>query len=437
MSAERNRVTEACAMPLGRRGFVKGTGALAMTGLLSGLGACGRSDGRTTLRFYEGKRETIDYFTQVAANFVESQQQFDVALEAGTNLTADFVRDTPPALIMVNANAIWAGYATRGVLSDVRSLAAFDSVRPETLQMTMQFGQYKDEISGLPYSIASGGVIYNKDLFDQAGVDVPTTWSQFKAACETLKSKGITPIYGTFQDGWTIRQGLFDFVVGGGLPDVSQFFAHLHEQGTEIGPDADYSFQKDWAPLCQQMFELLPYFNEDARNLNYDLGNRGFANGGGAMIFQGPWAFSGILSANPDLNLGTFPLPATEDAADTKVWSLLDLVACIPASVSGETRDGAEALMSYLMSPDIVSAYNRDNLAFSPLKDAPPQTNPLVVGLQDYVADGRVFLGPGFFFPPAIPLDQYVQACILSQDASSFLQSLDNDWKRLAVRLSA
>ena len=420
-----------------RRKLLKGTGALAAMGMLPALGACSRSGDRIDLRFYEAKRETIAYFTQVGADFTAAQNDFNVLLEAGTNLTADFVRDTPPAIIMVNANATWAGYATRGVLSDVRELPAFDSIRPETLKMTMQFGQYEDEISGLPYSIAAGGVIYNKDLFDKANVDIPTTWTEFKAVCETLKASGITPIYSTFQDPWTIRQGLFDFVVGGAMPDVSGFFARLHEQGTDIGPESEFSFQKDWAPLCRQMFELLPYMNEDARNLNYDLGNRGFANGGGAMIFQGPWAFTGILSANPDMNLGTFPLPATDNPDDTKVWSLLDLIVCIPDSVSGPERKGAEAFLSYLMTPEIVSAYNRDNLAFSPLNDAPPQDNPLVVGLQDHVARGRVYLGPNFFFPPAIPFEQYLQACILSQDYEPFLRALDNDWKRLAVRLSA
>ena len=422
---------------ISRRGLLRGSGALALGGMLPLLGGCRDEDGRTDLRFFENKRETVEYFRQVAADFAGSQGEFDVLLETGTNLTADFVRDTPPAIFVTNCNSTWAGYATRGVLSDVRELPAYETVRPETLEMTKQYGQYNGEVSGIPFSIAAGGVIYNVELFEQAGVGIPTTWSEFKQVCETLKSKGITPIYSTFQDPWTIKQGIFDFVVGGGLPSTSEFFAKLHAQGTDIGPDSEVSFAKDFAPGCRQILELMPYCNADARNLNYDLGNRGFAEGKGAMMFQGPWAFSGIMGARPDLRLGTFPLPATESAADTKAWSFLDLVACIPRSVSGEKRRGAEAFMSYLMSPATVTNYNQANLAFSPMKDAPPQPDPKLLGLQDYVASGRVFLGPGYFFPAAIPIEPYLQQFIFSGDVEAFLAALDTDWKRLAIRLSA
>ncbi len=46
-------------------------------------------------------------------------------------------------------------------------------------------------------------MIYNKDIFAQYGVAVPTTWDEFLQACETFKANGVTPIYGTFKDGWT------------------------------------------------------------------------------------------------------------------------------------------------------------------------------------------------------------------------------------------
>jgi raffinose/stachyose/melibiose transport system substrate-binding protein len=47
--------------------------------------------------------------------------------------------------------------------------------------------------------------IYNKDLFDQAGLDAdnpPKTWDELLAACEKLKAKGIAPIGGGIQDGY-------------------------------------------------------------------------------------------------------------------------------------------------------------------------------------------------------------------------------------------
>ncbi len=39
-----------------------------------------------------------------------------------------------------------------------------------------------------------GGVYYNKDLFEKAGVEVPTTWAEFLEVCKTLKENDIQPL---------------------------------------------------------------------------------------------------------------------------------------------------------------------------------------------------------------------------------------------------
>ncbi len=39
-----------------------------------------------------------------------------------------------------------------------------------------------------------GGVYYNKDLFDQVGVSVPSTWTEFMDVCAKLKAAGIAPM---------------------------------------------------------------------------------------------------------------------------------------------------------------------------------------------------------------------------------------------------
>ena len=47
--------------------------------------------------------------------------------------------------------------------------------------------------------------IYNKDLFEKAGLDpdkAPETWDDFLAACDKLKSAGISPVGGGIQDGY-------------------------------------------------------------------------------------------------------------------------------------------------------------------------------------------------------------------------------------------
>ncbi|MDD3339230.1 MAG: extracellular solute-binding protein [Lachnospiraceae bacterium] len=50
-----------------------------------------------------------------------------------------------------------------------------------------------DDVPGYPSSTSVVRIFYNKSLFDKAGVEVPTTWSEFTVACEKLKTAGTTP----------------------------------------------------------------------------------------------------------------------------------------------------------------------------------------------------------------------------------------------------
>ncbi|MEO8393023.1 MAG: ABC transporter substrate-binding protein [Chloroflexota bacterium] len=45
-------------------------------------------------------------------------------------------------------------------------------------------------------------VNYNKALFDEHGLSVPTTYNDFKSVCQTLLDAGIQPIFEPFSDGW-------------------------------------------------------------------------------------------------------------------------------------------------------------------------------------------------------------------------------------------
>jgi len=89
------------------------------------------------------------------------------------------------------------------------------------------------------------------------------------------------------------------------------------------------------------------------------------------------------------------------------------------------------------MQPQVMNAYNAANLAFSPLKNAPAQTNPLVSGLDPYVRSGRFYQGPGTYVPNVIPIGSYLQEMVLTSNVNGFLQQMDSAFQRLAIREAA
>ena len=61
-----------------------------------------------------------------------------------------------------------------------------------------------DAIFGAPSETAmGGGILYNKKVYADLGLSVPTTWAEFAANNEKIKAAGIAPVAATFGDTWT------------------------------------------------------------------------------------------------------------------------------------------------------------------------------------------------------------------------------------------
>jgi raffinose/stachyose/melibiose transport system substrate-binding protein len=411
-----------------------GAAAIAGPGLVAG---CSSSGGATRIVFEETKPEVVPYFNNLVAKFNASQSQVVVTHDFTSSLIAEFVRGNPPAIDCDNYNLTTSIFVARGVLADLAGFPQAQLIDPNIQALVTQYASYHGETSILPYSVAAEGVIYNADLFDKVGVSsVPTTWSEFLAVCEKFKSANITPVYQTYGDTWTIQQGLFDYTVGGTI-DVAAFYKQVNAAGTNLGPDSPASFGKDFTAPCKQMLSLSPYFNADPIAKHYGDGNLAFANGQAGMYMQGPWAVGQVLAINPKLKMGTFPLPATEDASQTKCRVNLDLAIWLPRSQPAAQRAAAIQFLDYLMQPSVLNAYNQANLAFSPLKNAPPQTSPIVSGLNQYVSSGRFYQGAGTYVPITIPVGNFIQEMMLTGNVGGFTSSMDGAFKRLAVRTSA
>lgn len=415
---------------LSRRTVLKG--ALAAALLAGPLSSCGGSSGATRLRFYQSKPEAVGYFDdEIIAPFNASQDRIRVSHDSTTSLVASLVREDPHDLVCNNYDFTAGTFVARNVLSDLADAPGADRIQPDVQALVGQYASPDKSTNVLPYSVTGAGVVYNKTLFEENGVAVPTTWSELLAVCETFAKTDITPIYMTLRDPWTIRQGLFDYTVGGAI-DVAAFFAELDAAGAEGGTASSVNFRDAFGPMVSQMLELVPFANDDAESRAYFDGNAAFAEGNVAMYLQGPWAIGEISKANPDLAVGAFPLPATEDPADLKARVNLDLALWIPNGASHP--DEAREFIAYMMQPEVMFTYNDANLAFSPVIDAPDAQDDRIAGLGSAIVEGRIYQGPATFIPPSIPTENYLQEMVLSGNGERFLTKLDEDWHRLAKR---
>ncbi|WP_461963240.1 ABC transporter substrate-binding protein [Curtobacterium sp. 24E2] len=347
--------TTRTAASVSRRSFLLGAGGIASGLALAGCAPIGSSSAKPeTITFYVSKPEVIGYFDGVIAQFHDSQSKVRVVRDSTSSMSANFVRNRPPDLGCWNYNFSVVPFVEHGALTDLSDLSQADTINPDLWPLMQQTADYPGRKSALPYSVTAASVIYNKALFADL--------------CERLQQAGIAPIYGTFKDNWTIAQGMFDYTVGGAI-DTPKTFDALRREGTSVGKDSSVSFEKDLRTPMERMTQLRAWHQDGVASRGYGDGNLAFAQGKAAMYLQGPWALGEIAKTNKDMDLGTFPLPVTDDAADNKVRVNVDLALWIPEA--SRKQEAAREFLTFLMQSKVNDEYNADNNGFGVRKDAP------------------------------------------------------------------
>lgn len=63
-----------------------------------------------------------------------------------------------------------------------------------------------DDIYGVPAEPGmAGGILYNKEVYADLGLEVPITWDEFVENNEAIKDAGIVPVLATYADAWTAQ----------------------------------------------------------------------------------------------------------------------------------------------------------------------------------------------------------------------------------------
>ncbi len=165
------------------------------------------------------------------------------------------------------------------------------------------------------------GVLYNKDIFAEVGIDeFPETASGLAEACEKLEAAGYKPFTTGFAEWWVFKHTYQSFVNaaadGAGLSSA-ELVAKFENGEAKVS---------DYPELYDNYFDFLDLAVKygDAKPLETDLSaeEAAFANGEAAMILgQGAWVEADCLAINPDLKIGFVGYPVTEDAAECKVIS--------------------------------------------------------------------------------------------------------------------
>ena len=402
--------------------------------LTLGLTACSdarSAEGVTTLNFFQFKGEALADFDLIIEDFEADNPDIKVVqnqvADSETAIRTLLVKERAPDVITLNGNATFGQLARAGVFYDFSSEPVLQTLNPAVQEILEALGHVEGQVNGLGYVNNANGIIYNKEIFAQQGLDIPQTWDELIAACDALKAAGITPFVGTLADSWTAMPSWNGI---GAYAAQDGFFDTMREEGENVGPDSPVSFSKDFADVMERQLQLYGYTQDGYRGANYDDGNVMFANGQAAMMMQGVWALSPVKLANPDIDAGIFPYPVPENPDDRLLVSGVDVVVTLPAA--GEHHEEAMRFVEFMLSEPVIERFAESQTMFPSVQSA--AVSPNLDTVAPFFDGGKI---TGFIdhqVPPSIPLTGTVQQMIFDRDAGPGLATLDNEWRKVAAR---
>ena len=205
-----------------------------------------------------------------------------------------------------------------GLIMDLTGKEFLNNIAPSTLALS----GYQGKIYRMPYSLSCYGLYVRTDIFEQQGIELPTTWAELMAACEKLQAAGIYAF---------------------GLPDKDMVYQRMERMMSMLS-DNDDEFKaiaageldphdsKVLKGYAEASLDIAKYTNPQSKGAGYDESYQLFLNDGSAMTINGQWSLGTLLGFNPDLPVAMIPLPNPVDDDQSNVIVSIDTSFCISAN---------------------------------------------------------------------------------------------------------
>lgn len=130
-------------------------------------------------------QKTIDLFEASHPNITVKVENVGVGVDEYTKIqNAVDAGSGGPDVAHMTYDAVPA-FALTGALADLTKTGG-DSIADTFLPGVVSLVQFGDAIYGVPQDFGPGVMYYRQDVFEAAGIEVPTTWDEYAAAAESL-----------------------------------------------------------------------------------------------------------------------------------------------------------------------------------------------------------------------------------------------------------
>ena len=179
---------------------------------------------------------------------------------------------------------------------------------------------------GIPFRLDCKLFFYNKAIFDEHNLTVPTTWDEFINVCETLKAAGITPISFGNQEPWSASHY---------IGTLNQICVPDEVREKDYNPKTGEFTDPGYVEALQYYQQILQYTNDNPNGVKPDMGRTNFIMEQSAMYYAELIEIPYIKADNAEMEFGMFNFPKIEGAKGNQ-----DILTGVPEGfvVSSKTK---------------------------------------------------------------------------------------------------
>ena len=324
--------------------------ALVMAGaLVMGLTACGSSgnesngDGKLVFQIWDaGQKAGMEKLTEA---YMEEHPDVKIEVQATgwdeywTKLEASATSNSMPDIFWMHSNQMYK-YADNGILADCSDIVDANSFS----DISIANAEGSDgKVYGVPKDKDLVVLVYNKEIFDQAGVTYPDdtwTWDNLTEASEKIYEQ--TGKYGYMAYAHD-QIGYWNFVYqnGGEILNEDGTKAEYTEKATSDAIKFYVNLQNnDWCPTQEQ------FANTSATEQ--------FFSGQGAMFFAGSWDLVNLCSTYTDMNgkwdVAVLPKCPNPESGDGR--AVISNSVSYATAAEGKNKDTAMDFLKFLASEE-------------------------------------------------------------------------------------
>ncbi|MED4015974.1 ABC transporter substrate-binding protein [Sutcliffiella cohnii] len=206
-----------------------------------------------------------------------------------------------------------------------------DEFNVEDFEKPMLEAFQKDGVTyGFPKDYSTLALFYNKTMFEEAGVEVPTTWDELEEASKALTNDG---------------------VVGFGVaPELARMFYIAESLGGDVVKDDRANFGSD--EVVNALQRIIDQRNIDKTSaqptdVGANWGGEMFGQEKAAMVIEGNWVIPFLEDTFPNVEYGTAEVPTINGQKGTMAYTVSYVM-----NAASEQKEASWKLIEFLTGPE-------------------------------------------------------------------------------------